>query len=655
MARKKKMIRDMVYEYVYFTPVEELIIEDNIFQRLRFIYQNSSAYLTYPSNQLTRFSHSLGVMHIGGLMILSALKNTSTENFWSFLNIIERKTEGYLKKNALFNSSIEEFEKEWQNQFLNICDFSLSDKLADSQGFNLPKRNPHFLVNYLWQSIRIACLIHDIGHFPFSHVFEMGLESFRIKNGTRSKILENLKEIISKGLQISPSNIKKPTELHEYFGAFILKNYSAELGTTEVDPNILRACLEFAIDIFTFSEKDISKIEDEGVLSSLHQIVSSFLDADRIDYVLRDSYSSGLQVGNYDYKRIIDNLHLFKVEKEQKNKEKKFFFQILVTEKALSSVEQFYNHRYILYEYLYFHHNVCKYDGILMEIIAELLKLAVVENNILIQDTLLEFEFLVKNSDGTFSIILTDQDNPSHRTSKYDDCWLRALLQKTYERILDKKESFPKLHLLVETFLFRKTNNTYSVLKRDADVDKYIEDFIEYLKEKDDTLYQDFISHRNKSKETFKLTITSTYDHTKFMRYLFSAYFKDESDKPIKSNFLNQMASLVPDNIVFIHKDVAPKLVDEDARLYFNGVYKDCAQISPYLESTKLIKKTSFNHYFGFLSQGIKVDSALQSTCKLYTFEALKNVLQACIERDNEDIKLTEELEQRKEELAKRH
>lgn len=261
---RKKQIRDIVYEYVYFTPVEELVIEDAIFQRLRFVYQNSSAYLTYPSNQLTRFSHSLGVMHIGSQMLLSALKNSSNQNFWSFIKSLENKTIDYLSTTRLFNGSLEEFKKKWLSTFGNISDFSLENKIE--VGGNLINENASVLVNYLWQSIRIACLIHDIGHFPFSHVFEMGLESYRTRNESGAYVIENLKKVICDGLNIETSVIKKPTELHEFFGAYILKDYSDNLTPDVSNSEFLKICLLFAIDIFKFDESIAENIiKDEGL------------------------------------------------------------------------------------------------------------------------------------------------------------------------------------------------------------------------------------------------------------------------------------------------------------------------------------------------------------------------------------------------------
>lgn len=637
MDKKKKLIRDVVYEYVYFTPIEALVIEAPLFQRLRFIYQNSSAYLTYPSNQLSRFSHSLGVMHIGGMMTLSALKNTTKDDFWELLSHIECKLSAILERNNLFEKSIANFEAQWP--LGNISEFVIQHGRSSAQDSN-SKCDPVFLVNYLWQSLRIACLIHDIGHFSYSHVFEMGLESFERQHGNESSIVENLKKNIANGLSIEATQIKKATEIHEYFGACLLKYYSRDLDQENPDAQVLQVCLDLAIEIFTYQESGLLLNNDDGFLSCLHQIVSSFLDADRLDYVLRDSFSSGLQVGNFDYKRLIDNLTIIRIEREitidggaTQNKK---IFSFLVTDKALSSVEQFYNHRYILYEYLYYHHNVCKYDGILMEVISEILYLGVIKDDPFFRKALLKSRFLVVNRNDTYSIILDDRDKIADIAPMLDDCWLRGLLQVMLSEIRGNV-SYVKLELLLEAFLFRKTENTYSVLKKEPDVDKFLKEFISYLKESQPDLHLSLQSLLQVLNGTGMFN-NSTELRT-MARYLFASYFTDgkSSDKKkvlIKSEFIQDVYVRSAEFAIFIYKDVSPKIADEFAPIYYNEKYTHCTKISPYLAAFRQIKDTSFNHYFGFVAKGIKHDIDLQNKCKGILFEALSKTLDKCIQQE---------------------
>jgi HD superfamily phosphohydrolase len=112
-----KMVSDPIYGYVYFNiEVEEPIINSILLQRLRYIMQLQTAHLVYPGAVHTRFQHSLGVMHLAGLM---------SEDLVS-------KIVGLYGKWAL-------------------------------EGYE-----PHTLI----EASRLAGLLHDVGHAAFSHAFE---------------------------------------------------------------------------------------------------------------------------------------------------------------------------------------------------------------------------------------------------------------------------------------------------------------------------------------------------------------------------------------------------------------------------------------------------------------------------------------------------
>lgn len=69
-----KEISDPIYDYVYFNrEIEEEIINSLVLQRLRYILQLQTAHLVYPGAVHTRFQHSIGVMHLAGLMAEDAI------------------------------------------------------------------------------------------------------------------------------------------------------------------------------------------------------------------------------------------------------------------------------------------------------------------------------------------------------------------------------------------------------------------------------------------------------------------------------------------------------------------------------------------------------------------------------------------------------
>lgn len=108
--------------------------------------------------------------------------------------------------------------------------------------------------------VRLAALLHDVGHGPFSHVFEQVLE----ESGA-------------------------PAGIHEQISAAIVRNSALVPGLTEV----VRARI-------------VELVTGAGPRSVEGDIISGPTDADKLDYLLRDSYYSGAKYGVYDLDRILD-------------------------------------------------------------------------------------------------------------------------------------------------------------------------------------------------------------------------------------------------------------------------------------------------------------------------------------------------------------
>nr|WP_319396127.1 HD domain-containing protein [uncultured Desulfobacter sp.] len=144
------------------------------------------------------------------------------------------------------------------------------------------------------QILRFATLLHDIGHLPFSHAAE-------------NLILEGKAS-------------------HERLGQYIIKNYPPirqAIEERDIDPQIVAMLLD---------DKPL------GEYFILKNIVSGQLDADRADYLLRDSYVCGVKYGEYDYKRYIQSFFL---------RENQYGLpQLCIEEKNVYLVESFLMARY---------------------------------------------------------------------------------------------------------------------------------------------------------------------------------------------------------------------------------------------------------------------------------------------------------------------
>lgn len=134
----------------------------------------------------------------------------------------------------------------------------------------------------LHKSLRIAALLHDIGTFPFSHAIEYAY----IRHGNDKRR--------TKGGQ------KELPNSHEHLGSFIVKN-------TDYEGGITRILKEYGFDVQMISK--IIKGDSPSLVAN--QLMHSDLDADRMDYLIRDSHYTGIKYGMFDREYILANLETY--------------------------------------------------------------------------------------------------------------------------------------------------------------------------------------------------------------------------------------------------------------------------------------------------------------------------------------------------------
>ena len=150
-----------------------------------------------------------------------------------------------------------------------------------------------------------SALLHDIGHGPFSHTFEK----------------------ISK------------KQLHEIWTVEIIKNERAEINKA-LRENFSDKFIEDLVSIFNKEETH------NNLKSIIVQLVSSKLDADRMDYLLRDSYFTGVSIGLYDLHRLISSLDIADMNGKM---------VLCVNEKYISPIEEYIMARFYMHKEAYQH------------------------------------------------------------------------------------------------------------------------------------------------------------------------------------------------------------------------------------------------------------------------------------------------------------
>jgi HD superfamily phosphohydrolase len=173
----------------------------------------------------------------------------------------------------------------------------LADKMSMELGLEPQKRD----------TIRIAALLHDVGHGPFSHLFE---------------------HIIKK---INPQH----EEPHEIISKIIINE------DHEID-SIIKDQKKSVIELLG----DKSTVKHNHELSLMSDIVSSGLDADKLDYLRRDSYHIGVAYGQFDLDRI---LHTIRSTPPKHTK-------ICIDIKGKDALENYRLGRYLMHAQVYEHH-----------------------------------------------------------------------------------------------------------------------------------------------------------------------------------------------------------------------------------------------------------------------------------------------------------
>ena len=253
MCTDSKQLKDPLYGYINI-PVKLArdVVDSQVFQRLRRISQTSYAPL-YPSATHTRFVHSLGVYYLGCYVA----------------SVVDR--------------------------------FALEGARARKE----KNKGAQELVRCL-EIFEYACLLHDVGHAPFSHTGEY----FFLKDGKYEELHGKLREIVggTRKLQAEFDEIDKTGEQakpHEIMSAIV---------ALESFPDLVKKSDErefFARAICGYKYKSDALTPVQSFRNCLIELLNStFIDVDKLDYLIRDAYLLGFQTVSIDYRRLLGSIRL---------------------------------------------------------------------------------------------------------------------------------------------------------------------------------------------------------------------------------------------------------------------------------------------------------------------------------------------------------
>ena len=237
-----KIINDPIYGCIGLSKAEIELLDSRAMQRLRRIRQMGFSSYVYPSGEHSRFVHSLGVLCVMGKMC---------------------------------------------DHLYRLYGQEASDSITFSEE-DVKKA-------------RIAALLHDIGHYPFSHLSESVYSYIDVETSAQEMIPDLSGTSDNSILLLSNiGNFRKRAEKdHEHLGAHVIA----------FDPEIKRILQRYGLDPIEIGNIIIG----DSRANPIHaQLLHSSLDADRLDYLLRDSQQAGVAFGHVELEYIIRQMRIEK-------------------------------------------------------------------------------------------------------------------------------------------------------------------------------------------------------------------------------------------------------------------------------------------------------------------------------------------------------
>ncbi len=280
-------IRDPVHGSISLSPSETAVIESPEYQRLRSIKQLGFAEFSFPGATHNRFLHSIGVCHLAGLVF---------------------------------------------------------DQIFKSHQFSKASIRIRFR-----QLVKVAALLHDVGHGPLSHTTEEvmpALADLKIAAYQHRK---------PQGGQLG-MNLPQVRANHEDYTIKFLTDSPLTQTLIEAYPEFTPFHIACVVDKSLLAPDDLFVDQGLDLRPILSQIVSSELDADRMDYLERDSYFCGTNYGKVDLHWLINNMASFVHENKM---------YLALNRRALYTFDDFMISRHHMHLMVYFHHKSIIYEEML--------------------------------------------------------------------------------------------------------------------------------------------------------------------------------------------------------------------------------------------------------------------------------------------------
>ncbi|MEM4770887.1 MAG: HD domain-containing protein [Acidilobaceae archaeon] len=318
--KPRAVIQDSIHGIIPINEAEYWILQTPFLRRLHEIKQLGLSYLVFPSATHSRLEHSLGVMHLASRMAY---------------RVIEASRRSSKVCSALFEK----------------CD----DRVYST-----------FI-----QVARLAGLLHDLGHPPFSHMSEDTIEDLifnpELRGLSDDSILGSLSEAKNAIIKLG-----EYTKIHEAYTKYFIESLIDM--SRSIEYSNLSYLLELALESISPGRlKDIDvevgiKLEACAVINKI--LSNNIVDVDRLDYLVRDAKYTGVIYGYIDIDRVLESLEVTVIESKP---------DISLPVKALPAIEDVFDARFKMYKSLYYHH---KFTSIQLALDRAIVRIAVEWSNL---------------------------------------------------------------------------------------------------------------------------------------------------------------------------------------------------------------------------------------------------------------------------------
>lgn len=479
-----RSMKDPIYNFIKFDKTIWRIVDTPHFQRLREIKQLGITHLVFPSANHTRFEHCLGTGWLADKFFNKIVRESHNSQYQSIG--FENQTD-YMRKNIL------------------VC---------------------------------IAGLCHDIGHGPFSHMFDnhllprLGVKDWKHEMGSNMLI----------------------DDMFEKYD--ILSKFDLEYDFGREDINLIKQLIDGK-----------SPTQLGGASDWIFEIISNkknSIDVDKFDYVQRDSYTLGLQNHQFDYEslmnncRVIDNTLAYAVNQT-------------------FSVYDLFNTRYRLFRNIYLHRVSIGIEAMLCD------ALVLANHKFHLEETINNPDLYLSLTDSILKEIERKGAKNKLREANQilDRIKCRDLYKFVSELILDSKQ-FKQIGSLENIKKFMVQENP---TLNENDIIVAVNNINYCMKDKNPVDFVDFWQQNNPSKKfNKKWNEVSLLLPQQFSEYLIRIYVKHKQDmEKVKAGFKNY--------IKYLNKDIF------NNQNLFQDNYEKCSQELSFSKKSSNFFKSSTDKF----------------------------------------------------------